>query len=46
MGQDGFSVATTTDNKAVAATSFASEAMAREYMNEQIAKDPNLKFQR
>jgi hypothetical protein len=43
MGQDGFAVASTTDNKTFATNSFASEAMAREYMNEQIANNPNLK---
>ncbi len=41
-GQEHFSVASSIDNKAFGKTSFASEAMAREYMKEQIAKDPNL----
>ena len=42
--QDGYWVANTTNNKAFAATSsFASEAKAREYMNGQIADNPNLK---
>lgn len=43
-GQAGYAVASTANNKAYGpVTSFASEAMAREYMHEQIAKDPNLK---
>ncbi|WP_343702775.1 DUF6603 domain-containing protein [Chitinophaga sp.] len=43
-GQAAYAVASTVNNKAYGpVTSFASEAQAREYMNEQIAKDPNLK---
>lgn len=42
--QDGYWVASTVNNKAYAGTStFASEAKAREYMNQQIAVNPNLK---
>lgn len=43
-GQSAYAVASTANNKAYGpVTSFASEALAREYMQEQIAKDPNLK---
>jgi hypothetical protein len=42
-GQEGYTVASAIDNKAVSKKAFSSEALAREYMQEQIAKDPNLK---
>jgi hypothetical protein len=42
-GQEGYSVASVVDNKAIHTTSFASEAEAREYMNEKVAGDSNLK---
>jgi hypothetical protein len=42
-GQEGYSVASTINNKSFANTSFASEALAREFMSQQVAKDPNLK---
>lgn len=42
-GQEGYAVASAIDNKAFGGKTFASEALAREYMAEQVAKDPNLK---
>lgn len=43
VGQEGYAVSNTSDNKAVnPASSFSSEAMARDYMKSQVASNPSL----